>query len=98
MWINTQYARFGSADSVSANNLQFKTRMRAVPSYTHGTAGNNVASRLGSTPATFTITSAEGVNTDSLNMTIYNGGGGLSWAAGTAFPAAYFNLEVNSEL
>jgi hypothetical protein len=98
MWINTQYARFGGADGVSANNLQFKTRMRANPSYTHGTAGNNVASRRGSTNADFTIASAEGANTDSLNMTIYNGGGGLSWSAGTAFPAVYSNLEVNSEL
>jgi len=98
MWINTQYANFGSAGGVSANNVQFKTRMRANPSYTHGTAGNNVARRLGSTNADFTIASAEGANTDSLNMTIYNGGGGLSWAVASAFPAQYFNLEVNSEL
>ena len=98
MWINTQYARFGGADGVSANNLQFKTRMRANPSYTHGTGGNNVASRRGSTNADFTIGSAEGANTDSLNMTIYNGGGGLTWTAGSAFPSVYSNVEVNSEL
>jgi hypothetical protein len=98
MWINTQFARFGGAGGVSANNLQFKTRMRANPSYTHGTAGNNVASRVGNTNATFTIGSAEGANTDSLNMTIYNGGGGLTWTVEAAYPAVYFNLEVNSEL
>ena len=98
MWINTQYARFGSADGVSANNLQFKTRMRANPSYTHGTGGNNVASRRGSTNADFTIASAEGANTDSLNMSIYNGGGGLTWTAGSAFASVYSNVEVNSEL
>ena len=98
MWINTQYARFGGVGSVSANNLQFKTKMRANPSYTHGTAGNNVSRRTGDTNADFTIASAEGLNTDGLNMTIYNGGGGLSWTAGSAFPCQYFNLEVNSEL
>jgi hypothetical protein len=31
-------------------------------------------------------------------MTIYNGGGGLSWTVEAAYPAQYFNLEVNSEL
>jgi hypothetical protein len=98
MWINTQWASIGGAGSVSANNVQFKTRMRANPSYTHGTGGNNVASRRGSTVADFTIASAEGLNTDGLNMTIFNGGGGLSWAVASAFPAIYTNLEVNSEL
>jgi len=98
IWSNTQFARFGGAGSVSANNVQFKTRMRANPSYTHGTGGNNVAERLGNTNATFTIASAEALNTDGLNMTIYNGGGGLSWTVEAAYPAQYFNLEVNSEL
>ena len=98
MWINTQYANFGGAGGVSANNLQFKTRMRTNPSYTHGTGGNTVASRQGSTPATFTIGSLEDSNTDGLNMTIYNGGGGLTWAVASAFPVIYNNIEVNSEL
>ena len=98
IWINTQYARFGGADSVSANNVPFKVRMRGNPSYTHGTGGNNTASRIGSTNATFVIAGSEDANTDGLNMAIYNGTGGLTWTAGSAYPVIYSNLEVNAEL
>jgi hypothetical protein len=93
------YARFGSANGVYLERITFIVPMRANPSYTHGNGSNNNQSlRQGSTVAYFTIQSNEGNSAQGLNMTIYNGGGGLSWTEGQAFSCLIYNLQCNAEL
>jgi len=93
------YARFGGANGVFLERVPFPVPMRTNPSYTHGNGSNNNESlRQGSTPANFTIQSNEGNSNQGLNMTIYNGGGGLSWTEGQAFSCLIYNLQCNAEL
>jgi hypothetical protein len=93
------YAKFGGATSVSLERIPFPVPMRTNPSYTHGNGSNNNQSlRQGSTPANFTIAANEGNSNQGLNMTIYNGGGGLSWSEGDAYSCLIYNLQCNAEL
>jgi hypothetical protein len=99
IWVFGNAANIGSALGVSLNNIKFPVRMRVTPSYSHGTTiGNSTATRVGSTVATFTIASAEGLGSDSQNMTIFNGGGGLSWSYTDSYTVYVQNFRVTAEL
>jgi hypothetical protein len=93
------YAKFGGAGGVFLERIPFPVPMRTNPSYTHGNgSNNNVSLRQDSSVQNFTIQSNEGNSTQGLNMTIYNGGGGLSWTEGNAYSCLIYNLQCNSEL
>ena len=98
IWVFGNAANFGGALSVSLNNIKYPVRMRASPSISHGTAGNNQASRRGSTIGTFTISTLLESGADSLNLTIYNGGGGLTWSYTDSYTVEITNFIANAEL
>jgi hypothetical protein len=98
IWVFGNAANFGGAASVALNNIKYPVRMRTSPSISHGTAGNNEAVRRGSSTGTFTIAGVQDSGADSLNLTIYNGGGGLSWSYTDAYTVSINNFIANAEL
>jgi hypothetical protein len=99
IWLFGNAANFGGAQSVSLNNIKYPVRMRTSPSISHGTtAGNDTATRRGSSIATFTIAGVQDSGADSLNFTIYNGGGGLSWSYTDAYTVVLNNFTASAEL